>query len=361
MIKWLATFILLWFVYEVRHVFPPIIVGAIIAYLLLPLVQKLSQEAKISIRVATLIVYSVGAAVLALIIAAIGPSIIREIADLANNQKEIIHSVVGNIANSTHWSGDVDDASEQVLSSITESVKPTEIAHLGGLVSHGALSVLVCIVSSIYFTVDAAAVGGFFLRYLPVGRREEAVILAGQMNRLLSRYVQGQLILIMLMSSVAWVYLQLVLQMKYALPVAVLSGFLEIIPVLGPILAIATATLVGVWQFGIGAKMISIIIFYWLARIIEDYIVVPKIIGHAVELHPLAVIFAVLCGEHMAGALGMLIAIPVAACIKLFIDFFYFGREVAEASLPDATTNGGEGTAAPDNMPPAEKGTAAQS
>lgn len=61
----------------------------------------------------------------------------------------------------------------------------------------------------------------------------------------------------------------------------------------------------------------------FLARQVEDYIVVPKVIGHAVELHPLAVIFAVLVGEHMAGALGMLIAIPVAASVKLILDSSY--------------------------------------
>ncbi|MBI2812098.1 MAG: AI-2E family transporter [Candidatus Melainabacteria bacterium] len=61
----------------------------------------------------------------------------------------------------------------------------------------------------------------------------------------------------------------------------------------------------------------------FLARQIEDYVVVPKVIGHAVELHPLAVIFAVLVGEHMAGALGMLIAIPVAASVKLILDSSY--------------------------------------
>ena len=59
------------------------------------------------------------------------------------------------------------------------------------------------------------------------------------------------------------------------------------------------------------------------ARWAEDYIIVPRVMGHYVELHPLAVIFAVLCGEVTGGALGMLIAIPVAASIKVILDFCY--------------------------------------
>jgi len=342
MIKWLATFLVLWFIYEVRDVFPPIIVGGIFAYLLLPLINKLALKAKLPLGVATAIVYAVLALVLGLTAWYFLPSAVREIADLAKHQKEILTNVIHQFAVATNWGGDVNYATESILRGVTETFgNPAEIAHLGKTVSHGALSVLVCVVSSIYFTIDSHSVGQFFLRYLPKERRNEAVVLGGQMNRLLSNYVNGQLILIVLMSVVALVFLHFVMHMKFALPVAILSGFLEIIPVLGPILAITTAVLVGVWQFGPGVALI-IIGFYTIARWIEDYVIVPKIIGHAVELHPLAVIFAVLCGEKMAGALGMLIAIPVAACVKLFIDFFYFGLQTDN----DPTTKEANGPAA---------------
>lgn len=336
MLKWLAIFLVLWFIYEVREVFPPIIVGGIFAYLLLPVVTQLSSKAKIPIGLATAIVYVVLTGVLVFAGWYFVPSAVREIAELAKHQREIVENVITQFAQITHWDGDVSATAESIMNNLSETVgKPSEIAHLGKTVSHGALAVLVCVVSSIYFTLDSNSVGKFFLRYLPKERRGEAVVLATQMNKLLTKYVQGQLILIVLMSVVAWTFLYFGMDMiyhqhmKFALPVAILSGFLEIIPVLGPILAITTAVLVGMWQFGPECAPV-IIIFYTIARWVEDYVVVPKVIGHAVELHPLAVIFAVLCGEKMAGALGMLIAIPVAACIKLFIDFFYFGVKADE-------------------------------
>jgi predicted PurR-regulated permease PerM len=339
MIKWIAMFILLWFIYQVREVFPPIIVGGIFAYLLLPLVKSLAERAKIPISVATLVIYVLIAAIFGVTAWWFVPGLVREIQELGSHQHEIITRVVEQVGISMHWSGNASDLADQILGSVTESIRPTEIAHLGGTISHGALAVLVCVVSSIYFTIDSVGIGGFFLRYLPIDRREEAIALAGQANTLLSKYVRGQLILIALMASIAFLFLNFVMHMRYALPVALLSGFLEIIPVLGPILAISTAVLVGIWQNGPSVAFI-IIVFYTLARWVEDYIVVPKIIGHAVELHPLAVIFAVLCGERLAGALGMLIAIPMAACVKLFIDFFYFNHQPehghAVAPLQDA-------------------------
>lgn len=328
MLKWLATFLLIWFVFQVRHVFPPIIVGGIFAYLLLPAVQQLSLKAKISRGLATAVVFFSVLGLLILVLSMIGPHAMRELKDLTDpvQQRQIVMGAVSQVAVILHWHGEVDTTTNNILKSFSESVgRPEEIMHIGGLVSHGFLATLVCVVSSIYFTLDAQSVGTFFLRYVPKGRRTDVIELFGQMNKMLSKYVQGQIILIFIMSVVAWLFLHFAMHMKYALPVAILSGFLEIIPVLGPILATTTATLVGISQYGPGAGL-AIIIFYTLARWLEDYVVVPKVIGHAVELHPLAVIFAVLCGETLAGALGMLIAIPVAACIKLILDFFYSGK-----------------------------------
>lgn len=331
MIKWIATFVLLWFIYQVRHVFPPIIVGGIFAYLVLPLVQGLSTRTRMPIGLSTFIMYSLILGSIVATLCFLGPNVARELKDLADpvNQTQIIHSAVTQLKEMMKLHIDVDTVTNNIMSGIQHGIgKPEELMHLGGLLSHGALSLLVCVVSSIYFTLDSQAVGRFFLRYVPENRRAGVIELFGQMNVMLSKYVRGQILLIVIMSTVAWLFLHFALHMRYALPVAIFSGFLEIIPVLGPILATTTATLVGISQFGPQAAL-AIIVFYTLARWIEDYVVVPKIIGHAVELHPLAVIFAVLCGETLAGGLGMLIAIPVAACIKLILDYYYTGK------LPD--------------------------
>ena len=335
MIKWIIMFILLWFIYQVRHVFPPMIVGGIIAYLVLPAVQAMGERARIPVGLATGIVYTTLLGALVATFALIGPGVMRELKDLADpvNQTQIVHGAVTQVTQIMKLHVDIDATTRQIVTGAQAGFgNPEELMHLGGLLSHGALAVLVCVVSSIYFTLDSQSVGRFFLRYVPADRRPGVIELFGQMNIMLSKYVRGQIMLIVIMSTVAWLFLHFFLHMKYALPVAILSGFLEIIPVLGPILATTTATLVGISQAGPQAAL-QIIIFYTLARWIEDYVVVPKIIGHAVELHPLAVIFAVLCGETLAGGLGMLIAIPVAACIKLVLDYYYTGK-LPEDSYP---------------------------
>lgn len=359
MFRWIATFILLWFIYQVRHVFPPIIVGGIIAYLVLPVVQALSQRARIPIGLSTAAVYLFLAGVLISALWFLGPAIIAEAKDLASpdTQKELVHKAVEQLASVMKWQGniDIDQTTEQILNGVVHSIsRPEELQKGVGEVSHLLLSLLVCVVSSIYFTLDSQSVGRFFLRYVPQNRQTSIIELFGRMNKMLSKYVQGQIFLIVMMSSVAWLFLHFVIHMRYALPVAVFSGFLEIIPVLGPIIATSTATIVGIAQFGPAAAL-AIVVFYTLARWIEDYVVVPKVIGHAVELHPLAVIFAVLCGETLAGGLGMLIAIPVAACIKLILDFFYTGELPEDRKHKKKKEGKGQEPKSPPPSPPAQE------
>lgn len=323
MLKWVATFLLIWFIYHIRAVFPPFIMGAILAYLLLPMVQQLSSWAKIRMVHATAILYLGTAVAIGVACWFFGPALLEQFQSLASNRHEIVRTTLAQAASTFGWSIDLNQQTTHIVAAIDEHVgKPSEIMHLGGLLSHGLLSVLVCVVSSIYFLIDSQRVGAFFLRFVPEKRRSTAVNLSGEMNKMLTRYVRGQLILIVVMSTVAYVYLHFIMHIKYALPIAIMSGFLEIIPVLGPILATSTATLVAFAQYGVAAAGYTIL-FYTLARWLEDYAIVPKVIGHAVSLHPLVVIFAVLAGEVMAGALGMLIAIPVAASIKVIVDFIY--------------------------------------
>ncbi len=327
MLKWIGTFLLIWFIYHVRSVFPPFVVGAIFAYLLVPLVNYMSIKLRLKRAQAVAIIYLSFGATVGVLGWLFLPVIGDQMVQFASNRHDIVRKVVEQAVASFDWQLDVEATTNQLLTNFEEGLgSPGEIVHLGKLLSHGLLALLVCLVSSIYFIIDSGRVGAFCLRFVPEKRRSTMVNLSAQMNVILSRYVRGQLVLIIIMSTVAWLFLNYGLQgvtgspMKYALLVAVVSGFLEIIPVLGPILATTIATLVGFAQFGPGVAL-GIIAFYTIARWTEDYLIIPKVIGHAVHLHPLVVIFAVLVGEVMAGALGMLIAIPVAAMVKVIIDF----------------------------------------
>lgn len=362
MVKWIAFFFLIWFLYQIREIFPPFIVGAIFAYLLLPLVKYVSHQTRLPMVFSVLIIYLLIGGTMVGLGWFFGPLVVDQLNNLINQRKELSYNLVSQVSTSFGWELDVQKTSEELLLNIENNIgTPGELVHIGGILSKSALALLVCVVSSIYLIVDSNRVGQFFLRFIPAERRAMVTDLTQRTNVMLSKYVRGQLMLITIMSVVAWIFLHFIFKLKYALVIAIASGFLEIIPVLGPIMATGIATIVGVAQNGMGVA-IGIIVCYTLARWTEDYVIIPKIIGHAVELHPLVVIFAVLCGEVMAGALGMLIAIPVAACVKLILDFFYPPVDsegpspLAEIDKAQSTAHKEEMSQSIDHVPPGAQG-----
>ncbi|MCL4415686.1 MAG: AI-2E family transporter [Actinobacteria bacterium] len=118
-----------------------------------------------------------------------------------------------------------------------------------------------------------------------------------------------------------------ILGVKFALVLAVFSGFAEIIPIIGPITAGAVAALVvllsGVSNFPInpiqGAAIVVAI--YFFARQFEDYFIIPQVMGKITELHPLIILFAVISGGHVLGVIGLVLAVPIAGAIKILINF----------------------------------------
>ena len=325
MLKWVALFVLIWFLYHIREIFPPFVIGGIFAYLILPLVRYVHKEANIPMAAAVFAIYVGIAGILFALGWFFGPMVVDQLTNLFNQRQELANNLVQSASQSFNWKV---ENPEHVANDLVKNLEanfgtPEEVMHITGIFSKGMLGILVCVVSSIYLIIDSHRVGQFFLRFIPSEEQRQIVTnMTQQTNIMLSKYVRGQLLLITIMSTVAWIFLHFIFKLKYALVIAIASGFLEIIPVLGPIVATSIATIVGVAQHGMDVAL-GIIVCYTLARWIEDYVIIPRIIGHAVELHPLVVIFAVLCGEVTAGALGMLIAIPVAASIKLIVDFLY--------------------------------------
>ncbi len=323
MFKLLSLIVLLWFLNQIREVFPPFIVGGIIAYLLLPLVSWINITFKIPHKIAIACIYVAFLLMCVGLSNLFGHQIIDQATNLFTQRHDMVANLLGQLKSSYNWDIDVESRTTAIVEDLESWFgAPTEIMHIGEILSKSLLSVLVCIVSSIYFMVDSDRVGKFFLRFFAEDQRSTIVRLFGSMNNMLAKYIRGQLFLIILMSSVAYIFLHFVFHLKYALVIAIVSGVLEIIPVLGPLMAISTAVVIGVAQHGTQVAL-PIFLCYWVARLVEDYLVVPRFIGHVVELHPLAIIFAVLVGEVTAGALGMLIAIPVAAALKEVIDFYF--------------------------------------
>jgi predicted PurR-regulated permease PerM len=176
--------------------------------------------------------------------------------------------------------------------------------------------------------LDGDRIGNFLLRLIPPEHRARVASIGDRVHLQIGRYLRGQLLLIVLMSAVSWVVLHFLFQLRFALPVAILTGVLEVIPIVGPIAAAAVAASIALTTIDL-QHAIWIVVAYTVLRQIEDQLVMPIVVGRAVELQPVVTLFAVLAGGSIAGLLGMLLAIPTAAAAKVVLEEWL--REVESA------------------------------
>jgi predicted PurR-regulated permease PerM len=170
-------------------------------------------------------------------------------------------------------------------------------------------------VLSFFLLKDAAALRRLVLTALPHRVQLRGHQLFEEANATLAAYIRAQLLACLLVGTACGVGFA-ALGIPYAVLLGVLAGVLEFIPLVGPLLVALAAAIVGALHAPILA--VWALTFLGLLRLVQDYVVFPRLMRRGVRLHPLAVIVAVLAGAALAGVVGMFLAVPVAAMASVF-------------------------------------------
>jgi predicted PurR-regulated permease PerM len=187
---------------------------------------------------------------------------------------------------------------------------------------------LVYLITTFYLLLEAGQLKAWAVNLIPAPYRAEIGSLGTQIDGVFSAYIRGQLILIVIMSVLLYIPLS-ILQVPYALVIAVASGVLEILPIIGPWSAAGIAIIATLFQsempFGLshGSMAAVIAVIYFTLRQIEDNFIIPNVMGPLVRLHPVVVIFSILAGGALGGAFGLFIAIPMAAVVRILLSYLY--------------------------------------
>ena len=325
----------LYIVYRAGDIVRPFVWAGVLAYVLLPVVALLERRLSFPRTAAAAIVF------LGLVAAIIGggrllvPLAIDQVRELQRTLPTLVANAQNTLAETADQVGleDLDALIANVggIGDLTQMVARGAVPFIVGF-GHFLLELLVFLIATFFLLRDAPRLFQWFRRILPASQRNELIPLFAQVNTLLGRYVRGQMFLIGVMSTVTFVGLS-ILQLPFALLLALMTGVLEVIPIVGPITAGAIACLVAlghpapwglsqIWYVAIVAAM------YTVLRHSEDYFVIPLVIGRIVKLHPAVVIFSLLTGGALYGLLGVLIAVPVAATLRLVL--IYVGAKLRD-------------------------------
>jgi predicted PurR-regulated permease PerM len=322
--KWLpwlvVAFVILAFIYAVRGILLPFVVGMAIAYLLDPVVDRLEKH--IPRWLASGIVLILFFMAFAGIFVAIAPILRDQLAQLASAMpsylarlQDLAIMLIKEVGGMDRVRELLEQSSSTAFSWITDHV--TDVL-AGGVAVFGVLGLmLISPVVAFYMVRDYDTMVARIDSWIPPKYEPTVRKLMREADVALSGFVRGQFLVCV---GLAFIYALgwSLIGLDYGLLLGLIAGLLAFIPYVGQALGTVLAVVTALGQFGPDPMMLALTIgVYGVAQTLESAVLVPKLMGDQIGLHAVWVLFAVLAGGELMGFVGVLIAVPVAAVIAV--------------------------------------------
>lgn len=327
-----------------RQVLLPFILGLVLAYLLLPLVNWLErhmpawlQGGKTARAIAILLTYLLLFILISGIMAFFVPLVVEQVNILIEHWPALASRVENWGTTGWGWYNDFIRIVESISPSWRETIESglkNLAAEIIVFVQNGLLATVRTISSTVsfiiglvvipfwlfYILLDESQVKSGVMRALPLQLRSDVSCMARLIDDVLSAYIRGQLLLCLFVGTMATISL-LIIGVPFALLLGLIAGILELLPYVGPILGAIPAVVVALLSEPSSALW-AVIAFVAIQQV-ENLVLVPRISGQSVKLHPALVMVVLVVGNEVAGFWGMLIAVPVTAVIRDIFKYLY--------------------------------------
>ncbi|MEJ0021390.1 MAG: AI-2E family transporter [Candidatus Doudnabacteria bacterium] len=187
----------------------------------------------------------------------------------------------------------------------------------------GIASLILVLVISFYLTVEENGMKNFIKHLSPYKHQAYVMKLVTKIQRKMGSWLLGQIILSAVIFGLVFIGLT-VLNVQFALVLALVAGLLEIVPIIGPFIGLAIGVFFAFLQSP--ALALAVLILWFIILQLEAHVIVPILMSKSVGINPIMVILAVLVGATLGGVVGALIAIPVASGISVFINDIMDGQ-----------------------------------
>jgi predicted PurR-regulated permease PerM len=341
-------------IYRFREVISPLVAAFLAAFILDPIVDFLTERLHLSRGLATAMVFLVlmlvGLAVMAAPVTAV-PSISRAVRTLQFDVTSVIADITSFMERPVVVWGYALDLTEVYkdlrtsLNRFVGSMAQGTLDFAVGIAS-GAFWVLFTAIAAFYLVKDADRIVEQLDTLAPPGYRDDFVRLRKQITAVWQAFLRGQLLLGLAIAVMTTV-IGLAIGLPYAVVLGLFAGVLEFVPNLGPFIAAIPAASLALFQ---GSNFLPMSNFWFAVLVVGIYMgiqqiegnfLVPRILGHSLHLHPLVVLIAIVVGGSLAGILGMLLAAPVLATLRVvgrYVFYRLYDRdpfaEPAEKAVP---------------------------
>ena len=245
-----------------------------------------------------------------------GPNVITRISTRAKDLEPLIQP---------YLSAEADIASQvkKYGGELTATLLGRTTDLLEGVASGLTLVVIVPFVA-FFFLREGRRINHAMIELVPNAYFELFLNVIHQINGQIGGYIRGQLLAVSVVAGLSWLGLSII-GMPYALPVGVLAGLANMIPYLGPLIGIVSASAVALATQQ-GMDMVwQVMILFVIIQILDNILIQPLVVAKSVDLHPLIVLIVVMIGSDIMGIVGMLIAVPVTGIVKVSMATIYDG------------------------------------
>jgi predicted PurR-regulated permease PerM len=366
----LAFFALLWVIYRLTGVLLLIVLSIFFSYLVAPLVDLVQRPINIGGRVrviprglAIVIVYIVLFTGIGLVIYLLIPQLSAQFPEFRQQAVVYFQKIRSSTESLNQYFRQrrMPEGAAQYVDSLLGrggDLVTAAVERVVGWIIFVPWLILIPILS-FFFLKDADAFRRSVLAMLPRGRiRWRGDEFFSDVNNTLAAYIRAQLTACLLVGILCTIGFW-ALGLPSPLVLGLIAAVFEFVPLVGPLSIAILAALLGLLHSGWGAALM-VLLFLGVLRVVQDYVIYPRIIGTGIHLHPLAVIFAILAGAEIAGVAGIFLAIPVIAVLTVTYRHWLEHRgsetiaevieEVVITPEPDPIGEDARPTATPEDM-----------
>ena len=312
------------------HAIVLLLLAMAVAFLVTPLIDLLNRH--VPRFPAALVVYLVVLAGLVGLCYALVFSLIQQVNYFSTHLPEYVQNLPNTYTATLDWlvkQGVPLSSINKAISTIEDQANAFALSLAANLVSivqlvgEAIVNTLLVVVLSFYLTLDGNRIRKALMNVAPKPSRPHVLLFQDALNRVVGNYIRGQLTLAAIIGVLAGVGCYFLGLSNFALIIGVLAFLFETIPMVGPALASIPAILISLLLPEPFPRTYAIVVYFIIIQVFESNILGPRIVGHAVGLHPVVSILALIVGVQLFGAFGALLATPVLAAVWVVVASIY--------------------------------------
>lgn len=313
-----------------KSIFIPLLIGGVLFYLTLPL-QKLLEKWRFPRWASMISVFLVLTATLIAAIMLVGPPIVDQTNNLINNAPDITNSVslfivdlLEKAGSLPPWAKDSIEGATEYFETLTLDVGKFALSLFQSLFQATLLLVLVPFFL-LFMLKDHDKFIPFITQFFSGKMRVWVKKVLADVDEVLSLYIRGQVLISAILAVMLFTGYQLI-GLNFALLLAVFALFMNIIPFIGPWIALIPALLIAVFQDPSLGLVLWVCVITLVAQQTDANLITPNVMGKTLSIHPLTIITLIFAAGKLAGFLGILLAVPVYAAGKSIVNNIYEQR-----------------------------------